>query len=149
MLLHLGLSSLICTSTSHPNLLYLVAFTHASYYAFVAFIAPKKQFRSAPGLHLFIITGSPAPACASTVTIPDLCFSSPPPPVFSSQGLCCHTSSVLLYTTSFCQSYLFLQRINCMCYCHLYKMIAATARPGKTKLQADQERSVQGKTLRP
>lgn len=74
MLLHLGLSSLICIFVSRSNLLYLVAFTHASYYAFVAFIAPEYQFHSAPGLHLFIIMGSPAPARASTVTIPDLCM---------------------------------------------------------------------------
>lgn len=40
-LLHLTLSSLVCTSTLHPKVLQMFPFTNVRYYFFVLFVTPK------------------------------------------------------------------------------------------------------------
>jgi len=65
MHLHFFFSSLICSSTLHANLLYMVTFTYGRYYSFVLFVNPKTTFiklqvcMSLNIHHLFVAVGSP------------------------------------------------------------------------------------------
>lgn len=45
-LLNLAVASLICSSTLHLNLLYVVPYMHARYYFFVLFITPEASLLS-------------------------------------------------------------------------------------------------------
>lgn len=121
------LSSLFCSSSLYPSLLYMIVCVCQVLY----FIAPKTSFVKLWVCVIFLTgnykklctaVGSPVPSVGPILCHPMLIFTCAASYVPTSQGLCSRTRATFLCTMTLCENdkYLILPTIT-VCYCYLYK----------------------------